>query len=157
MIAGPVLGVLEDVEEVAFRHASADFLLEFRQPLRLVRRWQLLQMRRPVRIDAQLGVVWKPGIELGGHRRQFVLQRGGEILAAFGDAERGAIGRQPRLALRPRQELGAVVGEVLGADDIEIASLQGIGQMDEDADFERTPIEDDRFRTERLTRKLCQR
>ena len=101
-------------------------------------------MRRAVRVDAQLGVGREAGIDLGGNRRQFVFQRGGEVLAAFRDAERGAVGGQPRLALRPGQKLGAVVGEILGADDVEIAGLQGVGQVDEDADLERAPVESDR-------------
>jgi hypothetical protein len=40
----------------------------------------------------------------------------------------------------------AVVGKILGADDINIADLQGGGQMDKHEDFERTPIEGHRFR-----------
>ena len=89
----------------------------------------------------------KAGVDFGGERRQFGFQRGGEILAPFGDAERGAVGRQPRLAFCPGQELGAVVGEGLGADDVEVAGLQGVGQVDEHADFERAPVESARLRT----------
>ena len=145
-IAGPVFGIFEDVEEVAFRHPGADFLLERRQPLGLIPSCQLLQVKRSIRVDAQLGVGRKRGIDLGGNRRQLLLQRSGEVLAAFGYAERRAIGRQPLLAFRPREELGPVIGEILRAHHIEIASLQGISQVDEDADFERTPIENNRFR-----------
>ena len=36
-VAGPVLGMLEDVEEMPLRHARADFLLELRQPFRVAR------------------------------------------------------------------------------------------------------------------------
>ena len=111
-VARPVLGMLEDVEQVAFRHAGADFLLEFRQPLGLVACRQLLQVGRSVRVDAQLAVGRKAGVDLGGERRQFVLQGRGEVLAALRDAERGAVGRQPRLAFRPGQQLGPVVGEI---------------------------------------------
>jgi len=31
--AGPVLGILQDVEQMALRHPDADFLLEIRQPV----------------------------------------------------------------------------------------------------------------------------
>ena len=61
--ASPVLGVFEDVEEVALRHPGADFLLEFRDPFGPIGRRQLLQVRRPVRIDAQLRVGFKAGVD----------------------------------------------------------------------------------------------
>jgi hypothetical protein len=53
------------------------------QPGRLLRRRQLLQVRRPVGIDAEFGVGRKTGVDLGGERRQFGFQRGGEVLASF--------------------------------------------------------------------------
>jgi hypothetical protein len=101
-VAGPVLGVLEDVEQVALRHAGADLLLELSQPSRLLRHRQLLQVRRPLGVKTEFGVGREAGIDLGGERGQLGPQRGREILALFGDAEGGAVGRQPLLALRPR-------------------------------------------------------
>ena len=98
-------------------------------------------MWRAVRVDAQFTVARESGINLGRRLRQFVLQRGGEVLAACRDAEGGAVGGQPLLALRPGEELSTVVGKVLGADDVDIAGLQGIRQMDEDADLKRPSIE----------------
>src|SRR5271168_3378290 len=85
--------MLEDVEEVALRHADTDFVFKLRQPGGLLRRRQLLQVRCPVGIDAQLGVGREPDIDRGGQRRQFGFQRGGEILAPFGNTESGAISR----------------------------------------------------------------
>ena len=82
-IAGPVLGVLEDVEQVALRHAGADFLLEVGQPGRLLGR-QLPQVRCPVGIDAELGVGREAGVDLAGERRQLGLQRRRETLARSG-------------------------------------------------------------------------
>ena len=125
----------------AFRHAVADFLLELHQPFGLASGRQLLQMRRTVRVDTQFTVVRESGINLGCHLRQFVLQRSGEVLSACRDAEGSAVGWQPLLALRPGEELSTVVGKVFGADDVDIASLQGIRQMDEDADLKRPSIE----------------
>ncbi len=140
-VVRPVLGMFEDVEKMAFRHAVADFLLELHQPFRLAGGWQLLQMWCAVRVDAQFTVARESGINLGRRLRQFVLQRGGEVLAACRNAEGGAIGGQPPLALRPGEELSTVVGKVLGADDVDIAGLHGICQIDEDANFERPSIE----------------
>ena len=94
-----------------------------------------------VRVDAQFTVGRKSRINLGSQLRQFVLQRGGEVLAAFRNAEGSAVGRQPCLAFRPGQELGTVVGKFLGADDVDIAGLHGISQIDEDANFKRASIE----------------
>ena len=102
-------------------------------------------MRRSVGIDAQLGVGRKAGVDRGGERRQLSLQRSGEILPPFRNAESGAVGRQPRLAFCPRQELGSVVGESSGANDVEVAGLQGVGQVNEYADLERAPVEDAGF------------
>ena len=53
-VTGPVLGMLENVEEVALRHAGAEFLLELVQPGGLLRRRQLLQVGYSVCIDAEL-------------------------------------------------------------------------------------------------------
>lgn len=144
--AGPVLGILEDVEEVALRHPGADFLFEFGESFGPLGCRELLQVRRPIRVDAQLVVGRKAGIDLRRRCDQLALQRRGEILAALGYVERGAVGGQPRLAFRPRQPLGAVVDEILGADHIEIAGLQGVGQMDEHTDFERASIQGGGFR-----------
>ena len=128
-VVRPMFGMLEDVEEVALRHADTDLVFKLRQPCGLLRRRQLLQVRCPVGIDAQLAVGREPGIDRGGHLRQFGFQRGGEILAPFGNTESGAVSRQPRLAFRPRQKLRAIVGEFFGPDDIDIASLQRVRQM----------------------------
>ncbi len=140
-VAGPVVGALEDVEQVALGHAGADLGLELGQSGRLLRRRQLLQVRRPVGIDAELGLGREPGIDLGCERRQLGFQCGGIVLAPLGDAEGGAIGGQPGFALGPRQELGAVVGEGLGANDKQVAGLQRVGQMDEHAHFQRPPVQ----------------
>ncbi len=140
-VTGPVLGMLEDVEEMTLRHAGADFLLELGQPGGLLRGRQLLQVRCSIGIAAELGVGRETGVDRGGQRRQLGLQRGGEILAPFGNAEGGAVGRQPCLAVCPGQELGAIVGKSFCADDVEVAGLQGVGQVDEHADFERAPVE----------------
>jgi len=55
---------------VAFLHADADFGLEVGQPGRLLRRCQLLEVRRPVGIEAELGVSREPNIDLGRQRRE---------------------------------------------------------------------------------------
>ena len=98
-VAGPVFGVLEDVEEVALLHAGADLLFEFGHPGWLPYRLQVLEMRGSVGIKAEFGVAGEAGVHSGGKRRQLHLQRGREVLAAAWDAECGAVGRQPRLAL----------------------------------------------------------
>jgi hypothetical protein len=125
---------------VALRHADTDFVFKLRQPGGLLRRRQLLQVRCPVGIDAQLGVGREPGIDRGCQRRQFGFQRGGEILAPFGNTESGAVSRQPCLAFCPRQKLRAIVGEVFCPDDIEVAGLERVGQVDEHADLERASV-----------------
>ena len=126
---------------MALRHPGSDLLLEAGQPGGLLRRCQLLEVRRPIGIDAELGVGREAGIGRGGERRQLGPQRGGEVLAPFGDAECGAVGRQLCLALCPGQEPGAIVGEGLGADGVEVAGLQGVGQVDEHAHPQRPPVE----------------
>ena len=151
-----MLNMLENIKEMSLRHTSADFLLEFRQPFGLDACRQFLQVRRSVFIDAQFAVGRKSRVNLGGEARQFSLQRGGEIHAALGDAEGSAVGRQSWFAFRPGQELGAVVGEFLGAHDIAIAGLQSISEIDEDADLKRTSVKNDGS-DRRLMTKLCQR
>ena len=127
---------------MAFLQADLDLTLEFRQSGGLLRRRQLLQVWRPVRIDAELGVGWEAGIDGGGQRCELRFQGGREVLTPFGDAEGGAVAWQPSLALGPGQELGAVVGEGFGADDEQVTGLQGIGQVDEHAHLQRAPVED---------------
>ncbi len=144
-VTGPVLGMLEDVQEVALRHAGAHLLLELGQPGGLLRGRQLLQVRCPIGIDAQLGVGRETGVDRSGERRQLGLQHGGEILTLFRDAKSGTVGRQPCFAVCPGQELGAIVGKGFRADDVEVAGLQGVGQVDEHADFERAPVKSARF------------
>jgi hypothetical protein len=124
--AGPVVGILKDVEEMTLRHPGADFLLEFPQPLRLIGRRQLLQVRRPIPINAQLGVGCKASVEFRRRCGKFALQRGSKVLTVLRYAERGTIGCQTRLAFPPGEELGTVVGKAFGADHIEIAGLQSI-------------------------------
>lgn len=75
-----------------------------------------------------------------GETGQLGLERGGKVDAFFGDAESGAVVRQPGLAFGPGKQLIPVVGKLFGAHDVKIASLQLIGQMDEDADFEGSPV-----------------
>ena len=67
--------------------------------------------------------------------------RGGEIIVPFGDAEGGAVGREARLALGPRQDLGTVVGKGFGAGDVKIAALQDVSLVDRHAHFQRATIE----------------
>ena len=101
---------------------------------------QLLEMWRSIFVDIQLAVGRKPRVNLGGKGRQFNLQGGGEVHAALGYTESCAVGREPCFTFRPGQELSAVVGKFLRADDIEIAGLQCVSEIDEDTDLKRAPI-----------------
>jgi hypothetical protein len=136
-----MLSTLEDVQQMPFRHPFPDLTLELRQTFGRNARGELFQMWRSVSTDAQFAVCGITGVDLFGKTGQFVLESGSKFHPVFGDAEGGAIIRQPRLALRPGQELVAVVGEVLRVHDIEIACLQGVGKMDKDADLKRAPVE----------------
>jgi hypothetical protein len=91
--AGPVLAVFEDVEEVTFRHPDADLLLKFRQPLGAIGYCQLLQVRRPVRVNAQFGVGRKAGVDFRRRRDQLALQRGDSERVTAGMKAAGARGR----------------------------------------------------------------
>src|SRR3984957_10594606 len=142
-IAGPVFGVLENIEEMPLWHPGMEFPLEFRQSFGLGRLVELPQMWRAVFIDAQLAVGWKSRVDLGGQCRQFGLQHSRELDTAFGNAQSGAIGGQLWFAFRPGHELGAVIREFLRADDVEVAGFQGITEMDEDAHFQRASIKYD--------------
>jgi hypothetical protein len=62
-VTGPVLGMLEDVEQMALRHAGAHFLFKPGQLGGLLRRRQLLQVGCSVSIDAELGVGWESGVD----------------------------------------------------------------------------------------------
>ena len=73
------------------RHPCADLLLKLRQPFGPPNLHQSLQVRRPVRIDAQLGIVGEAGIDFRRRGGQFVLQSRGEILSTLGHTERSAI------------------------------------------------------------------
>src|SRR3954452_20949208 len=86
-IAGPMLGVLENIKKMPLWHPCTDFLLEFDQPFGLDACRQLLQVGRSVFIDTQFAVGGKASVNLGGERRQFGLQRGDKIYAALGNAE----------------------------------------------------------------------
>ena len=157
-VASPVLGMLENIKKVPLRHPYTDFLLELDQPGGLdCSSGQLLQMGCSIGIDGELGVGWEPGVDSGGQRRQFGPQRCSEVLAPFGNAESGAVGRQPCLAFCPRQELSAVVGEVFGANDVKIAGLQGVSQVNENADLKRASIKKAPGSDRRLLTKFCQR
>ena len=145
--ARPVLGVLEDVQHVPLGHARLGFPLERGQARRLPGGRELLQVRCAVGIEAEFGVAGKPGVHLGGERRQLRPQRSREILAPFGDAECRTVGGQPRLALGPWQELGAVVGKRLGALDMDVAHLQRTRQVNEHAHLQRAPVEGGGSRT----------
>src|SRR3954462_858383 len=142
-VTGPVFGMLENVQEVTLRHARTELLLEGRQSGWLGGCCDLPEMRRSVVGYTEFGVVGQAGVDGGGHGGKIGLQHGREILTSFGDAEGRAVGGKPALTLGPRQELGSVVREVLGADDVEIAVLQSICQVDEDANFQRTPVDGD--------------
>jgi hypothetical protein len=52
-----------------------------------------------------------------------------------------AIGWQPWFALGSGKELCPVVREILGTHDVEIAGLQHVREVHEDADFQRAPID----------------
>ena len=128
--------MLEDVEEVTLRHADTDFVFKLRQPGGLLRRRQLLQVRCSVGIDAQLGVGREPGIDRGGQRRQFGFQRGGKILAPFGNTESGAVGRQPCLAFYPRQKLRAIAPAVDGSGRARTALYLRVSTADQKPDLQ---------------------
>ena len=136
----PMLDVFEDVEHVSLRHACLQLLLELGEPRWLLRLRELLEVRGAVGIDAEFGIVRETGVNLGRQGCELVLQRRGEILAPRGNADGGAVGRQPRLALQPWQELRAVVREAFRALDIEIARLQRAGEVDEHAHLQRAPV-----------------
>jgi hypothetical protein len=104
-VTGPVLSMLENVEQMPLWHPCTDLLFELRQPLRLSARGQLFQVRGSVFIDAQFAVCGKTLIDLIGETRQFGLERGGKVDAALGNAESGTIGRQSRFAFRPGKQL----------------------------------------------------
>jgi hypothetical protein len=53
-VLGPVLSMFQNAEQVTFRHAGADFLFELRQPGGLHRRPELLQLRRAIRVQAEV-------------------------------------------------------------------------------------------------------
>src|SRR5260370_33992011 len=65
-VAGPVLGPLENVQQMTLRYPCADLPLELRQAFGLNARGQLLQMRRSVSIDAQFAVRGITGVNLFG-------------------------------------------------------------------------------------------
>jgi hypothetical protein len=146
-VARPVLGMLENIKEMPLRHPCTDFLLEIGQPFGLDARRQLLQVGCSVFIDVGFTVGRKSCVNLGSEARQFGLERGGKIHTALGNAESCTVGRQSWFAVRPRQELGSVIGEFLGAHDIAITGLQSISEVDEDADLKRTPVKNTRLRS----------
>jgi hypothetical protein len=129
------------IRRSACAEVTSDFLLELGQPSRSRGLVQLLQVRRPIRIQAELGIGGEAGVDRSGERRQFGFEHGGEIGASLGNTESGTVGRQVRLAFCPGQELRTVVGKCLSADDIKIAALQGVGQVDEYAHLQRPTIE----------------
>ena len=133
----PVLGMLEDIEEMALGHAAAHRRLEGSEPLREALRPQSGQMRSPVGVDAQLAVVREPHIDLLGQPDQPLAQLGDEGGGVGRQTHRGTILLQPRDTLRPGQELGAIVRKGPGADHEDIAALQCVGEVDEDAEFQR--------------------
>ena len=102
---------------MAFLQADMDLTLELGQSRRLFRQRQLLEVRRSLGIEAEFGVGREAGIHRGGERREFRFQGGRKILALFGNAKGGAVACQPRFALGPGRELGAVVGEGFGPHD----------------------------------------
>ena len=126
------------------RHASVDFRLEGGQAHRQVSGRLLLQMGNAIGIDGQFGVGRKARIDLGGERRQLIFQLCNKLLSGLRHSESAAIGRQTRLACCPRQELGPAAAEILRSDDVDISGLRGVGQMDEDADFEACAAERNR-------------
>jgi hypothetical protein len=87
-----VLGVLENVEQMAFGHAGADLPFEIRQAVRLPGRPRLFQVGRAVGVERQLGVVGETGVHGGGGAGQLVLQPGDERLGAFRHVQEAAVG-----------------------------------------------------------------
>ena len=68
-------------------------------------------------------------------------QPGDERLGAFRHVQEAAVGGEPWRTLRPGQQLVAVVGERLGADDVHIPGLKSIGQVNENADLQGAPVD----------------
>lgn len=98
-------------------------------------------MRYAVGIQGQFGVPWEALIHRVGGLRELGLDEGHKVIARLRHPEPGAIVSHARLTVRPGKELVTVVGESLGTDDIQIPSLQGVGEMDEDADFKGAAID----------------
>lgn len=139
-VAGPACAVFENIEQMPFTHAAVDFRFEGIQSFRLSFAERLFEMGLPGIVDRQFGIVWKAVVNPGCRLGELSLQPGDERHTFLRYAGGTAIVRQTRQAIRPGQELGTIVVEVFGAQDIEIARLQGIRQVDEDADLERSSI-----------------
>jgi hypothetical protein len=140
-VAGPACTVFENIEQVPFRHAGVNFHLEGGQAFGRGSGRLLLQMGNTLGVDGQLGVGRKARIDLGGDRRQLLLQLGDEFLPRPRHSESVAVSGQARLACRPRQELVPVVAEVLRASNVDISGLQGVGQMDKNTNLKCPPAE----------------
>ena len=63
-VTGPVLRVLENIEEVPLGHPGMKFVIKFRQSFGVRCLIELLQMRRAIFIDAQLAVGGKSFVDL---------------------------------------------------------------------------------------------
>ena len=140
--ARPVFGALQDVEQVAFRQAIAQHRFEGGEPLGRRHARQLAKVGPAVGIDAERAVVRKARVDHGGDGLELGLELLDRLRALGRQAYGGAVGRHPRRAGRPRQQLRPVVGEALAADDVEVAAEQRVGEVDEDADLERTAVDD---------------
>jgi hypothetical protein len=66
-VTGPVFGMLENVQEVALRHARTELLLEGRQSGWLGGCCDLPEMRCSVVRYTEFGVVGQAGVDGGGH------------------------------------------------------------------------------------------
>ncbi len=140
----PVLDVLEDIEQMPLWHPFPDRLLEGLEPLRQRLSGLADQMRRPIRIDPQRAVVREAGVHGPGQLFQLVSQLGDEPAGLRRQLHRGAVVVEPAVALVPRQQLSAVVVVGPGADHIQVAALQRLGQVHEHAKLQGMAVEQDR-------------
>ena len=83
-IARPVLGGLENIEQMAFGHPVADFPLEGCQPVRGGGRRLPFQMQYAVGIQGQFGVPWEALIHRVGGLRELSLDEGDKVIARSG-------------------------------------------------------------------------
>ena len=91
-------------------------------------------------LTGALGLMAMFLVDLGGGRRQHRFQGFNKVTSIGGQADAIAIVRQPRLAVLPRQQLLAVVGEGLGTVDADVATAQVAAEVAENAHLEMAPV-----------------